>query len=79
MTIGESGSGARNGVPVLGDRVSICANAVVAGRITVGDGARISACSLAIDDVEPGTTVRGVPATKVDYESRATEADGGAD
>jgi serine O-acetyltransferase len=61
-TIGASGSGERRGAPRLGDRVYVGANSVVAGKISVGDGAVVSACSLVIRDVPAGHLARGVPA-----------------
>ena len=65
VTIGISGRPPRRGVPRIGDRVYIAANAVVVGPITVGDDAAIAACSLVSRDVEPKTTVMGVPAQVV--------------
>lgn len=58
VTIGASSAG----VPVIGDRVYIGTNAVVAGNVRVGDGAIVSACSLVTRDVPPGAMARGVPA-----------------
>lgn len=65
VTIGVSGRPPRRGVPRIGDRVYIATNAVVVGPITVGDDAAIAACSLVSRDVEPGTTVMGVPAISI--------------
>lgn len=65
VTIGVSGRGERRGVPVIGSRVYIGANAVVAGRIRVGDDAVVGANSLVTTDVPPHTTVVGVPARVV--------------
>ena len=65
VTIGVSGRGASRGVPRIGDRVYLGANAVIAGNITIGDGAVIGGCSLVTKDVAAGTTVVGVPAIKV--------------
>jgi serine O-acetyltransferase len=62
VTIGVSGLGQRRGTPRIGNRVYIAPNAVVVGKITVGDDAMIAANSLATDDVAPHTTVIGVPA-----------------
>ena len=62
VTIGFSGRGQRGGFPTIGNRVYIAANAVVAGKITVGDDAAIAANSLVTTDVAPHTTVMGVPA-----------------
>ena len=58
VTIGASTAG----TPVIGDRVFIGVNAVVAGNVHVGDGAVVSANSLVVRDVPPGALARGVPA-----------------
>jgi serine O-acetyltransferase len=63
VTIGESWGEGRQGVPVIGSGVWVGPNAVVAGRISVGDGAVISALSLVLHDVPEGALARGVPAT----------------
>jgi serine O-acetyltransferase len=65
VTIGVSGRGEQRGVPHIGDRVYIAANAVVVGKITVGDDAVIAANSLVTRDVAAHTTVIGVPAYMV--------------
>lgn len=62
VTIGLSWGKGRHGVPVIGDNVYIGTNAVVAGRITVGDHAAISANSLVLRDVPARGFARGVPA-----------------
>jgi serine O-acetyltransferase len=62
VTIGVSGRGAKRGVPKIGNRVYIAANAVVAGNIAIGDDVVIAANSLVITDVPEHTTVMGVPA-----------------
>ena len=67
VTIGVSGSTGRRGVPVIGSNVYIGPNSTVAGKISVGDGARISANSLVIRDVPAGALVSGVPASVVRY------------
>jgi serine O-acetyltransferase len=65
VTIGVSGRGDSRGVPTIGDRVYIGANAVVAGNIAIGNDSVIAACSLVTQAVEAGTTVAGVPAVKI--------------
>lgn len=64
VTIGLSGRGAMRDAPVIGDHVYIGAGAVVVGPITVGSGSVIAANSLVARDVEPATTVIGVPARR---------------
>jgi serine O-acetyltransferase len=53
--------GAGPGLPVLGDNVTVCANGIVMGAVTIGDGAVIGACALTLIDVPPGATVIGIP------------------
>lgn len=65
VTIGVSGRGVKRGVPVIGNRVYIGANAVIAGSITIGDGVVIGANSLVTKDIQEGVTVVGVPAQVV--------------
>jgi serine O-acetyltransferase len=65
VTIGVSGRGSRRGVPVIGDRVYIGANAVIAGKISVSSDVVIAANSLVISDIPGHCTVIGVPAVIV--------------
>ncbi len=51
--------------PRLEDNVLIGAGAKVLGPITIGAGARVGAGSVVLKDVEPGSTVTGVPARPV--------------
>jgi serine O-acetyltransferase len=62
VTIGVSGRGERRGVPKIGNRVFIGANATVAGKIVIGDDVVIAANSLVNRDVPSHCTVVGVPA-----------------
>lgn len=63
VTVGVSGRGSRRGCPVIGPRVYIGANAVVAGLVDVGADSVIGANSTVTRDVASATTVLGVPAT----------------
>lgn len=65
VTIGVSGSNDKRGVPIIGNNVYIGANATVVGKIKVGDFAVIGANSLVTQNVEPNSTVLGVPAVKI--------------
>jgi serine O-acetyltransferase len=65
VTLGVAGQGLTRGAPTLGDRVCVGANAVVAGKISVGDDAAIAANSLVIQNVPPRAVVVGVPARSV--------------
>lgn len=62
VTIGTNGTVAG---PHIGDNVFIGTGAKVLGAIRIGDGARIGANAVVIDDVPPGTTVVGIPARPV--------------
>jgi serine O-acetyltransferase len=62
ITIGVSGVESRRGVPVIGDHVYIGANAIVAGKITIGNNVLIGACSLVNADVVAQSVMLGVPA-----------------
>jgi serine O-acetyltransferase len=53
------------GRPTIGDDVTIFAGAKVVGKVSIGDHATIAANSLVIENVPPGATVMGVPATVI--------------
>ncbi len=63
----------REGVPVIGDDVYIGRGATILGPITIGDGARIAANSLVIQDVPAKATAIGVPARIIKYTGRPSE------
>lgn len=65
VTIG--GSGTREGVPRLGDRVYVGAGAKLLGAITIGDNAVIGANAVVLSNVPPGSVVVGVPARIVKH------------
>lgn len=48
--------------PTLEDHVVVGAGAKVLGNITIGNGSRIGANSVVIEDVPPNSTVVGIPA-----------------
>jgi serine O-acetyltransferase len=52
--------------PVIEANVNIGAGAKVIGPVRVGDGARIGANAVVVDDVPPGVTVVGAPARAVE-------------
>lgn len=61
--------------PQIGNKVIIGAGAQLLGPITVGDNARVGSNAVVVTDVEPGTTVVGVPAHAVrEKASRAAKA-----
>lgn len=51
--------------PTIRDGVFVGAGARVLGGVQVGDGASIGANAVVVHDVEPGTTVVGVPARPI--------------
>jgi serine O-acetyltransferase len=61
VTIGAEGRVS----PVIGNDVFIGAGAKVIGGVVVGDGARIGANAVVVDDVPAHTTVVGIPARVV--------------
>lgn len=60
VTIGTSAMG-RKGVPKIGDNVYIGTGASIIGKIRIGDGAKIAANTLVINNIPAGATVIGVP------------------
>lgn len=72
VTVGVSAMG-RQGAPVLGDNVYVGAGAVLAGKIKIGNGAKIAANSLVITNVPEGATVMGVPGRIVMRPSRKAQ------
>ena len=65
VTVGYTGSGRP---PIIGNNVMITCGAKVLGEIIVGDNAVIGANAVVLKDVEPGATMVGVPARKLDRE-----------
>jgi serine O-acetyltransferase len=79
----SSVDGSRNH-PILGSDVTVYPGAVIVGGVTIGDGARIAANAVVMENVPAGATVAGVPArivatrgnrTAEDISSRAVEPD----
>jgi len=58
VTLGSNG----RGVPVLGGHVDVGAGAKILGPVRVGDHAVIGANAVVTSDVQPETTVVGIPA-----------------
>lgn len=61
-TSGGPRSNSDRGCPTIGDNVEIWARATIAGPISVGDGARVAASAVVLDDVPAGAVARGIPA-----------------
>ena len=62
VTLGAHEHNGVLGIPTLGNRVYVGANASIIGGVTVGDGAKVGAGAVVIKDVPPGATAVGVPA-----------------
>lgn len=67
VTIGAE----RRHSPVLGDNVFIGAGAKIIGAITIGDGARVGANAVVLDDVPAHHTAVGIPARIIAPSRRA--------
>lgn len=65
VTLGGTGKEFCDRHPVVRSGVLIGAGAKVLGRVEIGAGAKIAASSVVLDDVQPHTTVAGVPAVVV--------------
>ena len=65
VTLGGVSLDARKRHPTIEDDVVIGAGAAVLGPFTIGKGARVGANAVVLKEVEPGTTVVGVPAKPV--------------
>lgn len=80
VTIGQENRGKRMGAPILGDRVWVGTNAVIVGRIVIGEDVLIAPNSYVNCDVPAHSVVIGNPCTVLQredatsgYISRATE------
>jgi serine O-acetyltransferase len=62
VTLGGRGSGAGKRHPTIGDGVLIGAGAKILGAIRVGNGAKVGANAVVLEDVPEGATVVGIPA-----------------
>ena len=61
LTIGNKGND-NSKLPVIGDNVTVGANAVIIGDITIGNQVVIGAGSVVVKDVPPYSIVAGNPA-----------------
>lgn len=62
VTIGNKRLDQPGDAPKLGARVNVGAGAKILGAVEVGDGAAIGANSVVVKDVEPDSSVVGIPA-----------------
>jgi serine O-acetyltransferase len=73
VTLGGTGFQRGKRHPTLGDNVTVGSGAKLLGPIAVGDGAKIGANTVVIEDVPPGATVVGNPGHPVKVEGRRVE------
>ncbi len=70
VTLGGTGFQRGKRHPTLGDNVTAGSGAKLLGPIAVGDGAKIGANTVVVEDVPPGATVVGNPGHPVRLEGR---------
>jgi serine O-acetyltransferase len=73
VTLGGTGFQPGKRHPTLGDNVTVGSGAKLLGPIAVGDGAKIGANTVVVEDVPPGSTVIGNPGHPVKVEGRRVE------
>lgn len=67
VTIGHVSRGKRKGSPIIGNRVWIGANAVVVGKVVVGDDVLIAPLTFVNFDIPDNAVVIGNPGKIVNY------------
>jgi serine O-acetyltransferase len=73
VTLGGTGFQRGKRHPTLGDNVTVGSGAKLLGPIAVGDGAKVGANTVVVEDVPPGATVVGNPGHPVRVEGRKPE------
>jgi len=73
VTLGGTGFQRGKRHPTLGDNVTVGSGAKLLGPIAVGDGAKIGANTVVVEDVPPRSTVVGNPGHPVKVEGRRPE------
>jgi serine O-acetyltransferase len=73
VTLGGTGFQRGKRHPTLGDNVTVGSGAKLLGPIVVGDGAKIGANTVVVEDVPPSSTVVGNPGHPVKVEGRRVE------
>jgi len=73
VTLGGTGFQRGKRHPTLGNNVTAGSGAKLLGPIAVGDGAKIGANTVVVEDVPPGATVVGNPGHPVRLEGRKVE------
>jgi serine O-acetyltransferase len=70
--IGAIRGGSKNGYPTIGDRVLVCANAVIVGNVKIGNDVLIAANSFVDFDVPDHSLVIGNPGV-IHYKENASQ------
>jgi serine O-acetyltransferase len=73
VTLGGTGLQRGERHPTLGDNVTVGAGAKLLGPIAVGDGAKVGANTVVVEDVPRGATVVGNPGHQVRVEGKRVE------
>jgi serine O-acetyltransferase len=73
VTLGGTGFQRGKRHPTLGDDVTVGSGAKLLGPIAVGDGAKIGANTVVVEDVPPGSTVIGNPGHPVKVDGRRVQ------
>jgi serine O-acetyltransferase len=73
VTLGGTGFQRGKRHPTLGDNVTVGSGAKLLGPIAVGDGAKIGANTVVVEDVPPSATVVGNPGHPVKLEGKRVE------
>jgi serine O-acetyltransferase len=73
VTLGGTGFQRGKRHPTLGNNVTVGSGAKLLGPIFVGDGAKIGANTVVVEDVPPGSTVVGNPGHPVKVEGQRVE------
>jgi serine O-acetyltransferase len=73
VTLGGTGFQRGKRHPTLGDNVTVGSGAKLLGPIAVGDGAKIGANTVVVEDVPPAATVVGNPGHPVRVEGKRVE------
>ena len=74
VTLGGTGKAKGDRHPKIRTGVLIGAGAKVLGNVEVGAGCKIAACSVVLNDVQPGCTVAGIPAKIINRSTRIEAA-----
>jgi serine O-acetyltransferase len=73
VTLGGTGFQRGKRHPTLGNNVTVGSGAKLLGPIAVGDGAKVGANTVVVEDVPPGATVVGNPGHPVKLEGKRVE------